>query len=325
MKQDKETPFPTEAERRLFGREVLARAARMVAEGRSIPLKGDVAFKLFLAGGTEESDACLRLFLSAVTGRKVRKAAVRNPELLPDIVGRKRPRLDVNCEFDGGQLADVELQLTRADDDQKVRALYYGAKLLAGTLAEGASYGAVPCVYQIFLIDFDLFGEEGTAGGRSFFHRALMRLDDGTVFSDRLQLRFFDLKVPGRVDESLQNAANWCRFIAGGHRAEVREGLSKAAGWREEFAAAMDSYGNVTDEERAWAYHLSMDRAEADYRNGLRLAREEGELHGFERGTLSGKLEDARNMLARNYPVADIAEITGLSAGDIEALSAPHT
>ena len=318
MKQDKETPFPTEAERRLFGREVLARAARMVAEGRSIPLKGDVAFKLFLAGGTEESDACLRLFLSAVTGRKVRKAAVRNPELLPDIVGRKRPRLDVNCEFDGGQLADVELQLTRADDDQKVRALYYGAKLLAGTLAEGASYGAVPCVYQIFLIDFDLFGEEGPAGGRSFFHRALMRLDDGTVFSDRLQLRFFDLKVPGTVGGGLKRAANWCRFISGCTRPEVLAELGRDEGWKEEYGMAMRAYGKISAEERAWAYHLSVDRAEADYRNGLRLAREEGELHGFERG----KLEAARNMLAMGLLTREqVAQATGLPLERVRQLA----
>ena len=65
----------------------------------------------------------------------------------------------------------------------------------------------MPSVYQIFLIDFDLFGEEGKAGGRKFFHRAMMRLDDGAVLSDRMQILFFDLKVPGQVDGSLQRAA----------------------------------------------------------------------------------------------------------------------
>ena len=38
-------------------------------------------------------------------------------------------------------------------------------------------------------------------------------------------------------------------------------------------------------------------------------------------GILEGKEEDARNMLARNYPVADIAEITGLSLEDVTRLS----
>lgn len=69
------------------------------------------------------------------------------------------------------------------------------------------AYESMPSVYQIFLIDFDLFGEEGKAGGRKFFHRVMMRLDDGAVLSDRMQILFFDLKVPGQVDGSLQRAA----------------------------------------------------------------------------------------------------------------------
>ncbi len=42
---------------------------------------------------------------------------------------------------------------------------------------------------------------------------------------------------------------------------------------------------------------------------------------GWEEGNLDGKLETARNMLARNYPVTDIAEITGLSLEDVTRLS----
>ena len=30
----------------------------------------------------------------------------------------------------------------------------------------------------------------------------------------------------------------------------------------------MKAYMKIAAEERAWAYHLSTDRAEADYRNG---------------------------------------------------------
>ncbi|MBP5156274.1 MAG: PD-(D/E)XK nuclease family transposase [Treponema sp.] len=87
----------------------------------------------------------------------------------------------------------------KADDDQKLRAVFYACKLCAGSLRRGMAYRTVPSVYQIFLIDFDLFKEEGTPGGRKFFHRAMMRLDDGTALTDRLQILFFDLKVPGEI------------------------------------------------------------------------------------------------------------------------------
>ena len=114
-----------------------------------------------------------------------------------------------------------ELQLRKEDDDQKLRALFYACKLYAGSLKHGEQYKKAPSVYQIFLIDFDLFEEDNKPTGRQFYHRAMMRLDDKTVFSDRLQIRFFSLKVPDHVDKSLQKAANWCSFILGSDRDEV--------------------------------------------------------------------------------------------------------
>lgn len=45
------------------------------------------------------------------------------------------------------------------------------------------------------------------------------------------------------------------------------------------------------------------------------------EEYGDERAK-EAKQEDARNMLARNYPLNDIAEITGLSVEDIRVLAA---
>ena len=93
---------------------------------------------------------------------------------------------------------------------------------------------------------------------------------------------------------------------------------------------ALKTYMRIAAEERAWAYHLSTDRAEADYWNGIRLAKraareegwKDGEVHGFKQGTLSGKQEAARNMLADKLPPEKIAQYTGLSGEDIRALAA---
>ena len=50
---------------------------------------------------------------------------------------------------------------------------------------------------------------------------------------------------------------------------------------------AMDAYMKVSAEEKAWAYHLSTDRAEADYWNGLRQSREDGLKEGMSRGIVA--------------------------------------
>ena len=116
-----------------------------------------------------------------------------------------------------------------------------------------------------------------------------MRLDDGSVFADRMQILFFDLKVLGKVSEDLKNAANWCKFIAGCTDSEVLEKLGRDEGWKEDFKVALKAYMRIAAEERAWAYHLSTDRAEADYRNGLILAKE--------RGREEGRVTDLRNLM----------------------------
>ena len=296
-----------------FPEELMDLAARMAARRMPLPLKDDATFKMFLAGPSPESNACLRSILSAMTGRKVTSARVRNSELVPEMAKGKRSRLDVNCEFNDGQKADIELQLTKADDDQKLRALFYACKLYAGSLKSGKEYGAAPSVYQIFLIDFDLFGEDGSPGGRKFYHRAMMRLDDGSVFADRLQILFFDLKVPGDVGEDLKNAANWCKFISGCGKPEVLEELGKDEGWKEDYMTALKTYMRIAAEERAFAWHLSTDRAEADYRNGLKLAEEKGER--------AKALFSARNMLADGLSHEKIAQYTGLTLEDVEKLA----
>ena len=195
--------------------------------------------------------------------------------------------MDVNCTFNDGQKADIELQITTAGDDQKLRALYYASKLYAGSLRKGMLYKNAPNVYQIFLTDFDPFDDGRDEGEKEsnrigkFYHRAMMRLDDGSVFADRLQILFFNLNVPDGVDEGLKKAANWCKFISGSTDPKVLEALGSDEGWKEEFRMAMDAYMKVSAEEKAWAYHLSTDRAEADYWNGLRQSREDGLKEGI--------------------------------------------
>ena len=55
---------------------------------------------------------------------------------------------------------------------------------------------------------------------------------------------------------------------------------------------------------------------------GLIEGRMEGIAIGEKRGRSEGIREAARNMIAKHYPVADIAEVTGLSLAEVEQLAA---
>ncbi|MCR5623499.1 MAG: hypothetical protein K6G18_16795 [Treponema sp.] len=147
---------------------------------------------------------------------------------------------------------------------------------------------------------------------KKFYHRAIMRLDDGRVFADRLQIRFFNLAVPGTVEKNLQKAACWCTFVSGSDKPKVLSELAANKEWKEEFDMAMNACREISEEERAWAYHLSMDRAEADYNNGIMLAKEEGREEKA--------IETARILKDSAVDIELIAKATGLSVEEIEKL-----
>ena len=320
----------------MFSKDILDEVALLKAQNRHIPIKCDVGFKLFLARDTKASRACLRNLLGDLIGRTVTEATVTNAELLPDLIGTKKPRMDVNCVFDGGQRADIELQLTSQKDDQRLRSLYYASKLYSGSIREGEFYKRARNVYQIFLTDYDPFHDG------KFHHRAMMRLDNGSLFSDRLQIRFYNLKVPefatlDAVPEDLKRAVFWCKFISEGVGSTELSRFAECNDMTKELEMAEQAYNEitVTEEERAWAYHLSMDRAEVDYRNelmlgmeeareeGLKEGREKGLEEGKEKGLNEGKISSARNLLSMKVLTHEqIAKAVELPLEKIEKLAA---
>ena len=91
---------------------------------------------------------------------------------------------------------------------------------------------------------------------------------------------------------------------------------------------AENLYRTVTKEEReaAWAecrmmyQHDIASMREDGRKAGLAEGRAEGEAIGLEKGAAQKQREIAKSMKAKSIPNADIAEITGLSAEEVEAL-----
>ena len=93
----------------------------------------------------------------------------------------------------------------------------------------------------------------------------------------------------------------------------------------------------AVDEAMNWAIHeklldgffkvqkeevLAMSLTEYDAEEVMRDIREEGREIGIAEGTQQKAVEDASNMLRKNYPVDDISEITGLPLEQVLQLQA---
>ena len=70
---------------------------------------------------------------------------------------------------------------------------------------------------------------------------------------------------------------------------------------------------DVASKKEYWDYYSTM---ETSFNKG----KVEGHAEGLAEGMEKGKLEIARSMKTKGYAINDIADITGLSAKEIEAL-----
>ena len=102
---------------------------------------------------------------------------------------------------DDGEAADLEMQLSKSDDDLKSRAVYYTAMLLAGQPSKGKKYKETKRVYQIFFLNFELFPESKKIPRRYFY----MEENEHDRLSFSTEIIFYEMpKLEQHVNDFLE-------------------------------------------------------------------------------------------------------------------------
>ena len=302
-----------------FSPEILKAAEEAVKSGRQVDLTDDIVFKMFFAGNTPESRKCLCSFLSAVIGKKVTNVEVVNPEILPNVIDDKLSRLDINCVFENGDKADIEMQCSNEDDNQRNRALFYGGKLVSESLKKGEKYDKMRKTYQIMVTNYKEFDDD-----EFFTEFQMYSVKKEITLSDRETIYFIELpklKKFLKCDfEKITPLQFWAILIKYSQNNEIREKLRETSKYKEDSAMADMVMSQVTDDMRAWAIRLSREGGEYDTLARLATAREKGEKIGFKKGSHTAKLEAARNFLRMGLSKEQVAQGTGLSVEEIQEL-----
>ena len=189
------------------------------AQGKPLCVMDDLVFKTMLSMDTEDSRQALRSLVSACTQRKVSSVRLVNNELIPAHLMSKPVRLDVNVTFNDGEIANLEMQIKRTDDDLKNRAAYYSAMLLAAQAERGKPYKEIKRVYQIFFLNCILFPQSNKLPRRY----RLMEVEEHDVLTEVTEIIFYELpKLKQRVNdylagkssiENLSDEEMWCIFM----------------------------------------------------------------------------------------------------------------
>ena len=261
-------------------------------------------------------------FLSELLGHDVKIVQFLESEGNKENANDKHNQVDIMCEDTEGHKIIIEVQYER-QYDYFYRMLYGTSTTVTEYIDAGEDYDVVPKVYSINIVYFDLGqGTDYIYHGKQVFRG--LHDDDVLKLSARqrelyggeepgdLMPEYYVLKVNNFNDVAKDTLDEWISFLKTG---EIPE-HPKAKGLAE--AKERLRVDSLPEDERRAYYRDLKQRMDL---NGVMNSKYiDGKDEGIKEGEQKKSISIARMMKAKNYPIADIVEMTGLSAEEIAAL-----
>ncbi len=270
--------------------------------------KNDFVFKQIF-GDANNVDP-LASFLQAALGlpeEEFADLAIIDPNLNSGYDGDKHCILDVRVKTRSGREIDVEIQV-RPTDDIYNRMQCYTAKMVAGQVKAGESYGIMAQSITIVITDFWMWRKDAR-----YHHRfRLYDVEADIPYPDSMEIHTLELpKLPENSDGTA--LWNWLKFIS----SETRDEFESLAGKDAVMAKAYGRLMELSADEKARYRAEAHDKWVWDNNSRMRQSRREGKAEG--------KAEIALKMLKMKLPLYTIATATGLSEAEIEGLEKTAT
>jgi len=269
------------------------------ANGRNIAEKPvsfleDGFFKFMLTANTEDSREALRSLLSACIRREISHVQIANNDLISKNDEAKKSRIDVHVTFNDGEAADLEMQMSRTNDDLKTRAAYYAAQLLANQPGRGKKYREIKRVYQIFFYDFELFAGSSKMPRRYFFmeeteHDRLTHVSEIIFYELPKMEKHVNNIINGKENiKNLPKDIKWCLYFKYRHEKWARSLIKNLCIEEEGIMCAEKSTYKMSRSYRKFANNLSKMKYELDHQFDIEDAREEAKTVGIAEGRAEG-------------------------------------
>ena len=275
----------------------------------TITLRNDYAFKRVF--GVEENKDVLQDLLECILDippETIAGLELLDKEFHKDSISDKTGVLDVKLRLKNNTIIDIEIQ-NRWNSEFVQRTIFYWAKMYTENLKTSDVYTKLPKCITINIV------------GEGFDLNNLLHSEYNVVekhinerLSDELEIHFLNLaKVKEQQesfeqDEKKKKLYNWLKFIKTDNP-EVRKMLAESS---EMMAKANETIEvmEMSPKEK-WLYENRM-KYEHDKASWKHV--------GYQEGVHQNKLETAKNLLAMNFPIENIAQATGLSLEEIKKL-----
>ncbi|MCX6880653.1 MAG: Rpn family recombination-promoting nuclease/putative transposase [Verrucomicrobia bacterium] len=246
-------------------------------------------------------------------------------ELVPEIPVLKHSIVDVRCRDQNGRQFIVEMQMLWTDSF-KSRVLFNASKAYVRQIDKTEDYESLEPVFSLNLVNQSF--EKDT--DEFYHHYAIVHLQDS---GKRLQgLEFVFVELPKFRPEKVLDkpmADLWLRFLT-----EIESETETVPAALLDNPFTKEALAQVQESAFTKPELLAYDRYWDSIRMEVSLvggARREGHQEGLKEGLQKGqealllaKHTMALAMNAKGLPLADIAEITGLSASEVAKLLAEN-
>jgi len=279
-----------------------------------LPPAEDGVFRTLMTNPNAEP--ILRDVIESFLHFPVTKVEVKNAEMPISDINEKRERFDVNCSInDGTQQADVEMQADAMKGDSqktehkiiKSRAIYNLCDLHSGQTGRGITYDKLMRSYQMMFCGYTVFPERN-----DFVSRFSFRDEEGKELLDTVGIIFIELtklkEIISKPINDMSGEEQWSLFFAFGGDLNYLDLMDRLESARKEIKMARELLSTISQDENERARFRSRRMFQMDMEHDRAVTRDER------------SMEIAKNMLKLNMAVELIAQVTGLTIAEVEAL-----
>jgi predicted transposase/invertase (TIGR01784 family) len=161
-----------------------------------------------------------------------------------------------------------------------------------------------------------------------FVGRYLLRDENGAELTDAICAVFIELSklepIIRKGAENMTALEAWSVFFANAHRPEYKSLIAALSDVKEEVNMANNLLMSISQDEIQQAHYRSRRIFERDMEHNYAVSRKEGRAEGLSeglsKGRAEGRAEAAKGFKAKGVDPQTIAEVTGLSLGEVLSL-----
>jgi predicted transposase/invertase (TIGR01784 family) len=209
----------------------------------------------------------------------------------------------------------------------KSRSILNLCDLHAKQRGRGVAYSSFMRSFQITLCDYTVFSKS-----KDFLHQYRMRTAIGEELSDMITVIFVELTKLGEIikkpAKEMTGAEMWAVFFEYADKPKQDAVIKAIASEKGEIMEAANILTSISQDEDECAKFRARRKFQQDVEHNriasFKLGKEEGLQEGLQKGLQKGRQEEKYaivNALLKKRSIENIADLTGLSADEIESIS----